>query len=118
MTGGDTVLVVDDEASIRLLCRVNLELDGLRVLEASSLAEARAAVAEEPALVLLDLHLGAEDGLDLLTEIRQEHPEVRVVLLTGTADVGETERSLADAVLPKPFTLDQLASTVRRFARV
>src|SRR5207237_3840501 len=105
MTAGNTVLVVDDEPSIRLLCRVNLELDGLRVLEAASLTEARALVGEEPALVLLDLHVGAEDGLDLLTEIRQEHPDVKVVLLTGTTEIREIERSLADGVLTKPFSL-------------
>ena len=118
MPGGNTVLVVDDEASIRLLCRINLELDGHRVLEAATLGEAREALGEEPSLVLLDLHVGTDDGLDLLTEIRQEHPEMRVVLLTGTVDLGPTERKLADGVLLKPFTLEELASTVRRFARV
>jgi DNA-binding NtrC family response regulator len=118
MAGGHTVLVVDDEPAIRFLCRVNLELDGVQVLEASTLDEARANLAESPTLVLLDLHVGAEHGVDLLTEIRADHPEVRVVLLTGTAELSDAERELADGVLPKPFTLEQLASTVRRFARV
>ena len=44
-TAAQTVLVVDDDDSLRLLCRVNLELDGYRVLEAGSLAEAREALA-------------------------------------------------------------------------
>ena len=118
MTGGNTVLVVDDEPSIRLLCRVNLELDGYHVLEAATLDEARGELAEEPSLVLLDLHVGGEDGIELLTEIRADHPEVKVVLLTGTTELGEPVQGLADDVLTKPFTLDQLASTVRRFARV
>jgi DNA-binding NtrC family response regulator len=118
MTGGNTVLVVDDEPAIRLLCRINLELDGHRVLEAATLGEARDALAEQPSLVLLDVHVGIDDGLDLLTEIRQDHPEMRVVLLTGTADLDAAERQLADDVLLKPFTLEQLASTVRRFSRV
>ncbi len=118
MTGVNTVLVVDDEPAIRLLCRVNLELDGHRVLEAGTLAEAREWLPREPSLVLLDLHVGPEDGIDLLTEIRQEHPDVRVVLLTGTSEVAEPVRQLADGVLMKPFTLEQLAATVQRFARV
>jgi DNA-binding NtrC family response regulator len=119
MTGGNGVLVVDDDVSIRLLCRINLELDGHRVREAASLGEAREALADEPpAVVLLDLHIGADSGWDLLTEIRQEYPDVRVVLLSGTAQLGREERELADGVLPKPFPIELLASTVRRFAAV
>jgi DNA-binding NtrC family response regulator len=119
MTGGNGVLVVDDDASIRLLCRINLELDGFRVREAATLAEARDAIADDPpALVLLDLHVGAESGWDLLTEIRQDEPDVRVVVLSGTAMLSHEERDLADGVLPKPFSLDLLASTVRRLASV
>ncbi len=120
MAGGNGILVVDDAPAIRMLCRVNLELDGHRVLEAGTLAEARGALAAEepPALVLLDLHVAGEDGLDLLAEIRREHPEVRVVLLTGTAELEDGARGLADGVLPKPFSLEQLASTVHRLAPV
>ena len=114
--GGTSVLVVDDEPSIRLLCRVNLELEGHRVLEAASLDEARAALAEQPALVLLDVHVGGQDGLELLTEIRAEHGDVKVVLLTGSTELAEVHRDLADGILPKPFTLEQLAATVHRLA--
>ena len=119
MAGGNGILIVDDDVSIRLLCRINLELDGHRVLEAATLGEAREVLADDPpAVVLLDLHLGPDSGWDLLTEIRQEYPDVRVVLLSGTARIGPEERSLADGVLPKPFPIDLLASTVRRFAAV
>jgi DNA-binding response OmpR family regulator len=118
MTGGVSVLVVDDEPAIRLLCRVNLELDGHRVLEAASLEEAREALADGPSLVLLDLQLGAEDGLELLTEIRADWPDVKVVLLTGTSESTDVLRGLADGFLAKPFSLDQLAFAVEQFARV
>ena len=61
------MLVVDDEPSIRLLCRVNLELEGYGVREAGALADARAVLAAEPvALVLLDMHIGNERGETLL----------------------------------------------------
>jgi DNA-binding NtrC family response regulator len=113
------VLVVDDEPSIRLLVRVNLELAGFRVLEAGTLGEARDVLEREPPrLVLLDLHVAGEEGFDLLAEIRQDYEEVPVVLMTGTAQLSSEERRLADATLPKPFTLDQLTSTVGRLARV
>ena len=54
-----TVLVVDDDASIRFLCRVNLELDGWTVREAATLADARAELSHGGvAVVLLDVHVG------------------------------------------------------------
>jgi DNA-binding response OmpR family regulator len=109
------VLVVDDDASIRLLCRVNLELDGYRVLDAATLTDARALLeTEQVEALLLDLHVGAEDGYALLDELRAGEHAVRVALLTGSADVGGTRARQADAVLAKPFTIDALSATVRR----
>lgn len=105
------VLVVDDDASIRLLCRVNLELHGYAVSEAESLAEARTVLAEvEVQAMLLDLALGAEDGLALLPELRAGGLDVPVVLLTGRD--GEAVEGLAQAVLRKPFQLEELVSTI------
>jgi DNA-binding NtrC family response regulator len=115
--GAETVLVVDDEASIRLLCRVNLELEGYRVLEAESVDDARAILSAEPvAVALLDVHIGLDDGLALLAEIRTTHPEIGVALLTGTAQIDPVEREGADALIPKPFELEQLVTTVRELA--
>jgi DNA-binding response OmpR family regulator len=110
---GKTVLVVDDDASLRLLCRVNLELGGYRVLEAGSLAEAAAMLAEgEFDAVLLDLHLGDGDGRDLLASLGQERPPVAI--FTGSETIGPELRGIAEEVLPKPFQLDALLATVRR----
>src|SRR5947207_15034870 len=115
MRGGNTVLVVDDDPSIRLLCRVNLELDGYRVHEAATLAAAREVLdAERIDCVLLDVHVGGEQGYDLLDELRAAEHGVGVALFTGSATLDETRRTEVQAVLPKPFTLEQLAETVRR----
>ena len=112
-----TVLVVDDDASIRFLCRVNLELDGCVVYEASSLDAARAALAGiDFDVVLLDVHVGNRDGKELLEELRLEHPDVAVALLTGSVDTPATAGCDADAVLSKPFALDELTETVRTLA--
>lgn len=112
-----TVLVVDDEPSIRLLCRVNLELEGYSVVEAASLPEARDALASQPVQVaLLDVHLGPDDGRDLLRELRADHPEVQVALLSGSAAREEIAREQADALISKPFVLDDLIGTVGRLA--
>jgi len=119
MAGGSrgTVLVVDDEASIRLLCRVNLELDGHKVLEASTVAEARARLEEAPIdVVLLDLRLGGETSHELIAECAARSPRIPVAVVTGSTDPSSAEHAGADAVLPKPFALDELAATVEALA--
>jgi DNA-binding NtrC family response regulator len=108
-----TVLVVDDEASLRLLCRVNLEIEGHRVLEAATVAEASALLASEAVdVVLLDVHVGVGSGLDVLDEIEALDLPVRVVLLSGTSDIDQPLRARVDGVLGKPFSLEQLVEVV------
>ena len=121
-TGGHAaparILVVDDEPSIRLLCRVNFELDGHEVFEAHSLATAREALdAHEVDVVVLDVHLRGERSDELVAECRAQTPPIPVVLVTGSVDVEHPDLRRADAVLPKPFEVDQLLSTVSRLAR-
>ena len=113
-SGVGTVLVVDDEPSLRLLCRVNLELEGLRVLEAGSLAEARALLEREQVdVAVLDVHVGADDGRDLLDELRASDAPTRVVMLTGSVDPVGGRFAAADRVVTKPFEPVQLVATVR-----
>jgi DNA-binding NtrC family response regulator len=107
-----TVLVVDDEPSLRLLCRVNLELEGFRVLEAATLDEARAHASDGVDVVLLDVHVGNELGLGLIDELADLEPAPRVVLFSGTSEIDPATRARVDAVLGKPFQLDALVSTV------
>jgi DNA-binding NtrC family response regulator len=113
-----TVLVVDDDDGLRMLCRVNLELEGYRVLEAPTVVAAGAALDGEPVdVVLLDVHVGTGDGLGLIEHIRRVRPTAGVALFTGTAEVTPEQRSRVDAVLTKPFSLEQLSDTVGRLAR-
>ncbi len=108
-----TVLVVDDDRSLRLLCRINLELDGHDVREAATLAEARAEIEREtPDVVLLDVHLGNDDGLDLLDELEVLDLPTRVVLLSGTSEIGAELRARVSGVIGKPFDLGELAAAV------
>jgi two-component system C4-dicarboxylate transport response regulator DctD len=108
------VLVVDDEPAIRLLCRVNLELGGYEVREAGSLDEARRQVADGVDVVLLDMHLGNERGDALLEELVEL--AIPVAVVTGSTDLEAIAGTSATAVLGKPFTIDELESTVARLA--
>ena len=108
-----TVLVVDDDAAIRFLCRVNLEFDGWTVHEAGAIEQARQKLAAAAVdVVLLDVHVGIESGLDFIAEIRGRHPGVPVVLLTGSVGSPSLDGVSADAIISKPFTLDQLTGTL------
>jgi len=115
---GKTVLVVDDDAAIRLLCRVNLELEGHRIIEAETVGQARSVLADEPVdVVFLDLHLGNERGIDVLQEVRRDRPEVAVALLTGSPQERHPEiEATADVVISKPFRIELLGETVRRLS--
>jgi DNA-binding NtrC family response regulator len=116
-SGMPTVLIVDDDASLRLLCRVNLELDGYNVLEAPSVAAAEAAVVSDVVdLFLLDVHIGADDGLALMRSLRDREHTAPVVLFTGSAQLDSATISEADGIVPKPFRLEQLLDVVRELA--
>jgi DNA-binding response OmpR family regulator len=122
VTGNDVaraplVLIVDDDASLRLLCRVNLELDGYRVTEAATVAAAEELLAAGPIdLLLLDVHIGADDGVELMRSLRKRDHGAPIVLFTGSAHLDAPTVAEADGVVPKPFHLDQLLDVVRGLA--
>jgi DNA-binding response OmpR family regulator len=111
------VLIVDDDESLRLLCRVNLELDGYRVAEAPTVADAEKALSEGGVdLILLDVHVGADDGVELMRSLRKRDHGTPVVLFTGSALLDARTIAEADGVVPKPFHLEQLLGVVRSLA--
>jgi DNA-binding NtrC family response regulator len=109
-----TVLVVDDDPSLRLLCRVNLELEGFSVVEAGTIGEAERALDNGGVdVVLLDLHLGNEQGIALVPKIKERGLSSSLALLTGSPG---SRLPQGATVIPKPFEIDQLTGTVRRLA--
>jgi two-component system phosphate regulon response regulator PhoB len=112
-----TVLVVEDDESLRMLCRINLELEGYRVLEAETVDRAAELVSAEPVdVVLLDLHVGERRGTELLPILRAERPDAGVCLLSGTSETDPPDEEGVDGFIRKPFELDALTETVRRLA--
>jgi DNA-binding response OmpR family regulator len=109
-------LAVDDDAALRMLMRVNLELEGFEVIEASTIEEAdEAARNARPDVVLLDVHLGGQETRSLLARFRAAG--IPVAIVTGSVDIDEF-RTSADAVLPKPFMPQALVELARRLAKV
>jgi DNA-binding response OmpR family regulator len=110
-----TVLVVEDDPALRLLCRVNLELENYRVLEAASIDLADEVLTQEAVnLVLLDLHVGSRDGRELVPVIRARQPNAAICLLSGTSVSDPPLDAGADDFIRKPFDLDVFRATVDR----
>jgi DNA-binding response OmpR family regulator len=112
------VLVIDDEAPIRLLCRVNLEAAGIDVTEAEDgRAGLEAARAERPDVILLDVMMPGMDGWQVFEELVQDErtSEIPIVFLTARAELRDQARGLelggVDYVT-KPFNPLNLAPLV------
>jgi DNA-binding response OmpR family regulator len=113
------VLVIDDEAPIRLLCRVNLEAEGIRVLEAADgTAGLDLARDERPDVVLLDVMMPGLDGWRVAEELVEDDRTrgIPIIFLTARAEFRDRARGLdiggVDYVT-KPFNPLDLASLVR-----
>jgi two-component system phosphate regulon response regulator PhoB len=111
-----TVLVADDEPSMRLLLHATIESDDYKVVEASDGDEAWALIQQlTPALVLLDVQMPGLTGLEILSLIKGDPnlTSTRVILLTAKAlstDVEAGMKAGADFYLSKPFSpIDLLA---------
>jgi NtrC-family two-component system response regulator AlgB len=116
---GVNILVVDDENSLRRTIRTALESQGHAVAEAANGSQAADRVrSTRPDLVLLDLKLGRENGLDVLAELHTAAPGVGVVVITAHASIDtavEAMRRGALDYLPKPFTPKQLADLLAKW---
>ena len=109
------ILVVEDEPSLCLLCRLELADEGFEVRTASCAAEARRAVVDwHPDLAVVDVQLGPANGMELLRYLCAAHPSVRTVVYTGYDPVAVASAWSADAVLVKSIDLTELKRTVHR----
>jgi DNA-binding NtrC family response regulator len=108
------ILIVDDEPSIRSLYQLEFEDSGFDVRTAADSESALRLVRDwSPHLVVLDVRLGDECGLDLLRRMVELRPELRSVIVTAYAGYKDDFASwLADAFLPKSQDLGELRHTV------
>ena len=114
------VLVVDDDAPIRLLCRVNLEAEGMEVLEASDGEDGlELARSSRPDVVLLDVMLPKLDGWRVAEALLEdpETGEIPIVFLTARAELRDQARGLEIGgidYITKPFNPVELADLIRK----
>jgi len=114
------ILIVDDEADIRMLTAGILEDEGYQTREASGSTGALEAVeARQPSLVLLDIWLEGSslDGMEVLAQIRESHPHVPVVMISGHGNIETAVSAInigASDFIEKPFTADRLILVVAR----
>ena len=112
------ILVVDDEADVRLLLSRILKDAGYQVETAHEGGEALAKIAERrPDLVLLDLMMPGVDGWGVLAELRKQPSPPPVVLVTASADPGTFGRSVREGVagyVAKPFRFRELLGSCAR----
>ncbi|WP_426756548.1 response regulator [Myxococcus sp. Y35] len=115
------ILLVDDEESLRITLAANLELEGHTVLEAANGEEALRLLEHQSVdVVLTDIRMPGLHGVELLRRIKQERPDMPVVLMTAFTAEELVDDALAEGaftVLPKPFDVTHALDTVLRAAR-
>jgi len=116
----ETILIIEDDASMRTGLRDNLEIEGYRVVCAGTLQDGLAALHDKPDLVLLDVMLPDGDGMKFCKEMRTLGMTQPVVMLTARGEEMDKVVGLengADDYIVKPFSLRELLARVHAHLR-
>ena len=118
MSAQDKVWIIDDDRSIRWVLDKALSKEGIEI---SCFENGDAAVSRlnktKPDVIITDIRMPGIDGLELLTNIREEHPDLPVIIMTAHSDLDSAVASYqggAFEYLPKPFDIDEAVSLVKR----
>lgn len=117
---GRTILLVEDDASVRKLVSAMLHSSHYEVLTAGNGPDALGASAMHPGridLIITDFGLGEMNGLELADRIAARRPGLKVLVISGYSEINlppGIKESLQPEFLPKPFTMDALLSKVGR----
>ena len=114
------ILVVEDDLSVSELVQSILEEEGYAVVTTPSAEKAQALIeAEKPVIAMVDMVLPGQGGMDLILDLHQSYPNLGIILTSGKIDMNKsTFKVLAHqfgvvAILPKPFTIEELLTTVK-----
>lgn len=118
MAEKNRILVVDDEDALRTVLSSELESEGYEVDQAADGDQAMAIVQKKPFhLVLLDIKMPKVDGFEVLKFMKEKYPHVKVIMLTGFADLKnaiESKKLGAEDFVSKPYDLVDLLTTIER----
>ncbi len=113
------ILVIDDEAEICDMTKLLLERAGHEVVCANNGRIAIRLLSEQPfELVITDMLMPDRDGLEVMADLRRNHPAVRIIASSGGGRISSdsylhiARKSGAHALLPKPFTLKELLASI------
>jgi DNA-binding response OmpR family regulator len=114
------VLVIDDDPAVLDSLATLFEIHGISIATAQDgVAGLEVFRRTSPAVVLTDIIMPEQDGIGLIMEMRRERPGVKIIAMSGSGRIGKSDfltvaKSLgADSVVPKPFDIDQLVTTIR-----
>jgi len=115
----NSVWIIDDDRSIRWVLEKALGREGIECASFGTADEALAALAagKLPRVLVSDIRMPGTSGLDLLRRVKQEHPDLPVIIMTAYSDLDSAVAAFqggAFEYLPKPFDVDQAVALVRR----
>jgi DNA-binding NtrC family response regulator len=104
------IIIVDDEESIRSLCALELSEEGYEVITTGICQEVPELIkTTKPSAIVLDIRIDDCDGLELLKDMKEIHPNLPIILYTAYDSYREHERSVAaDHYVVKSFNLSEL----------
>jgi two-component system nitrogen regulation response regulator GlnG len=115
-----TVWIVDDDRSIRWVLEKALAREGIPHQTFSSAYEVRQALTlGEPQVLISDIRMPGESGLELLAEVKERHPQIPIIIMTAYSDLDSAVAAFqggAFEYLPKPFDVDHALALIRRAA--
>lgn len=114
------ILFVEDDLSISELVKTILEEEGYSVITTPSAEKVAEIIeAEKPSLALIDIVLPGQGGMELILDLHETWPDLGIILTSGKIDMNKAAiKALAFqfgvlSILPKPFTLEELLTTVK-----
>lgn len=117
----EKILIVEDESSIRSFLKINFQRNNFKVIEAESGEEGiRKAKLEQPGVVILDVMLPGIDGFEVCRQLREEFPNIGIIMLTAKTQDMDKIMGLefgADDYVTKPFNPSELILRVKALLR-
>lgn len=116
------ILVVDDDDNLALLIQQRLEIEGYQVKRANSPGEGYSAFVDfGPDLVLTDITMGNETGLDLVKDIRKHNVAIKAIYMSGDfnryrAEIEDEQKLYHASLLEKPFKGSELIELISKYA--